>query len=213
MNDVASALPFASTRLVLLSRSEILGKAVRQHLQSIPHCSVVLQGSCHAMTDAVDLVLLDAGSYALDECLGHLRSLHHQTVALINAAPERAWRLVEARPSIKGVFYPTTAPHNFTKGLKEVLAGGDWLPRSLMEKLVRRYRQLSQSHGALGQLSARELEIMQLAGKGLSNAAIAAELHLSTHTVKSHVHNALHKLGASNRAQGAAIVLGAGASA
>jgi len=50
-------------------------------------------------------------------------------------------------------------------------------------------------------------QILALAGKGLSNSEIAEHLHLSTHTIKSHIHNALGKLGASNRAQGASLVL------
>ena len=61
---------------------------------------------------------------------------------------------------------------------------------------------------AIDDLSVREKQILALAGKGLSNSEIADRLHLSTHTIKSHIHNALSKLGASNRAQGASLVLG-----
>ncbi|MHB8820621.1 MAG: response regulator transcription factor, partial [Pseudomonadaceae bacterium] len=42
-----------------------------------------------------------------------------------------------------------------------------------------------------------------LAGKGLSNAEIAEQLSLSPHTIKSHIHNLLRKIGASNRAEAA----------
>lgn len=50
-------------------------------------------------------------------------------------------------------------------------------------------------------LSARESEIASLMRKGLSNAAIAAELNLSLSTVKTHVRNVLRKRGVSSRGE------------
>jgi len=50
-------------------------------------------------------------------------------------------------------------------------------------------------------LSDREREIVRLVGSGLSNEAIAQALFLSPHTVRTHVRNALRKLGVSTRAQ------------
>lgn len=50
-------------------------------------------------------------------------------------------------------------------------------------------------------LSDREVEVLDLAGKGLTNRDIAARLGLSEHTVARHVANARNKLGAANRAE------------
>jgi LuxR family maltose regulon positive regulatory protein len=50
-------------------------------------------------------------------------------------------------------------------------------------------------------LSDRELEVLQLLAKGLSNQEIATRLYLSIHTVKVHARNIYGKLGVSNRAQ------------
>jgi non-specific serine/threonine protein kinase len=55
-------------------------------------------------------------------------------------------------------------------------------------------------------LSDRELEVARLVADGLANKAIAAQLHLSTRTVESHVRHALGKLGLENRTQLAAWV-------
>ena len=52
-----------------------------------------------------------------------------------------------------------------------------------------------------GPLSGRELEVAGLVARGLSNKAIAAELHISTRTAQNHVQHILTKLGASNRTQ------------
>ncbi|RUV83227.1 LuxR family transcriptional regulator, partial [Mesorhizobium sp. M1A.F.Ca.IN.020.32.1.1] len=53
-------------------------------------------------------------------------------------------------------------------------------------------------------LTARESEVVNLIADGMSNAAIAAELRLSEHTVKRHVANILLKLDLPSRAAAAA---------
>ncbi len=50
-------------------------------------------------------------------------------------------------------------------------------------------------------LSARELEVLALLGKGKSNREVAAELAITEATVKGHVSNILVKLGATDRTQ------------
>jgi DNA-binding CsgD family transcriptional regulator len=52
-----------------------------------------------------------------------------------------------------------------------------------------------------GPLSERELEVAGLVARGLSNKAIAAELHISSRTAQNHVQHILTKLGVSNRTQ------------
>jgi DNA-binding CsgD family transcriptional regulator len=56
-------------------------------------------------------------------------------------------------------------------------------------------------------LSERECEVMTLVASGLQSGDIAERLFLSPETVKSHVHNALGKLGAHTRAHAVAIAL------
>lgn len=56
-------------------------------------------------------------------------------------------------------------------------------------------------------LTEREREVMTLVASGLQSADIAERLFLSPETVKSHVHNALNKLGAHTRAHAVAIAL------
>jgi DNA-binding NarL/FixJ family response regulator len=53
-------------------------------------------------------------------------------------------------------------------------------------------------------LSDRELEIVEVIGKGLTNQEIAAELFISLSTVKTHLASIQHKLGVRNRVEIAA---------
>ncbi|OBK13612.1 ATP-binding protein [Mycobacterium asiaticum] len=50
-------------------------------------------------------------------------------------------------------------------------------------------------------LTDSELKVIQLIADGATNRAVAQQLHLSPHTVKTHVHNAFAKLGITSRAQ------------
>lgn len=63
-----------------------------------------------------------------------------------------------------------------------------------------------ESGGRLG-LTEREREVMTFVASGLQSTEIAERLFLSPETVKSHVHNAMGKLGAHTRAHGVAIAL------
>jgi DNA-binding NarL/FixJ family response regulator len=81
----------------------------------------------------------------------------------------------------------------------------NWSPRMAHALFCRlaelgHQRALEQSYD-LGTLSSREFEILELVARGLSNKQIAAQLCVSAHTVKNHVHNILEKLNVERRWQ------------
>ena len=57
----------------------------------------------------------------------------------------------------------------------------------------------------VGQLSAREVDVLRLLGEGLTNAEIAGRLFISPKTAGHHVSHILTKLGVTNRSQAAAV--------
>ena len=56
-------------------------------------------------------------------------------------------------------------------------------------------------HPSLASLTERERQVLVLVAAGLSNHAIAEQLHVSPWTVKTHVNRIMTKLGARDRAQ------------
>jgi DNA-binding NarL/FixJ family response regulator len=61
--------------------------------------------------------------------------------------------------------------------------------------------------GSEGVLSARELEILLLAARGLSNQQIAARVRLAEGTVKRHLTNTYHKMGVGSRSEATRMAL------
>jgi DNA-binding NarL/FixJ family response regulator len=91
-----------------------------------------------------------------------------------------------------------------------VAAKGDALlapaiTRRLIEEFVRRPLPGSGPPAELSQLTERELEVLKLIARGLSNAEIASTLFLSEATVKTHITHVLTKLNLRDRVQ--AVVL------
>jgi two-component system nitrate/nitrite response regulator NarL len=72
--------------------------------------------------------------------------------------------------------------------------------------LARERRVPPRSAAAPAQLTARELQVVDLVERGMSNKEIARELCIELPTVKNHVHRILDKLGVCRRADAAALV-------
>jgi DNA-binding CsgD family transcriptional regulator len=84
----------------------------------------------------------------------------------------------------------------------EALADARRVGRELRRLGVER-RIVSQPRAKTGwdSLTDSELTIVNLIAQGVTNRSVAEQLHLSLHTVKTHVHNAFAKLGVNSRAQ------------
>jgi DNA-binding NarL/FixJ family response regulator len=114
------------------------------------------------------------------------------------------------RAGASGFLLKDVPPEQLVAGIRAV-AGGDALlapsvTRRVIEEFVRRPPASARSlPPQLADLTARELEVLKLIARGLSNAEIAKELFVSETTVKTHVAHVLTKLGLRDRVQ--AVVL------
>jgi DNA-binding NarL/FixJ family response regulator len=113
------------------------------------------------------------------------------------------------RAGASGFLLKNAPPEQLVSAVRTVAAGEALLApaitRRLIEEFVARPRTGAGLPSPTGDLSQRELEVLRLIARGLSNAEIGARLFISEGTVKTHVTRILAKLGLRDRVQ--AVVL------
>ena len=95
-----------------------------------------------------------------------------------------------------GFLLKDVSPEHLVAAVRLVRCGDALLAPSITRRLVERFAPASGGGGARGlaALTPRELEVLGLVARGLSNAELAATLTLSEATVKTHVARILAKL-------------------
>jgi DNA-binding NarL/FixJ family response regulator len=130
-------------------------------------------------------------------------------------ADELVVRALEAGAT--GFLLKDTPPGEIVRAITAVHAGESMLSPSIARRLVAMVAgdglagaARAEARSKLAALTDRERDVALAIGRGLSNADIAAELHISVGTVKSHTTALLSKLSAENRVQIALLVQRAG---
>jgi DNA-binding NarL/FixJ family response regulator len=113
------------------------------------------------------------------------------------------------RAGASGFVLKDVAPEELLAGIRTIAEGESLLSpsvtRQLIEAFVRDHPTTPQPPPGLEELTTRELEILGLIARGLSNAEIAETLIVSGSTIKTHVARILYKLNLRDRVQ--AVVL------
>jgi DNA-binding NarL/FixJ family response regulator len=111
------------------------------------------------------------------------------------------------RAGASGFLLKGGEPAELLNAIRVVAAGESLLTPSVTRRLIEAYvsqpspAEAPASPPGLDELTAREHEVLALIAEGLSNMEIAARLHLSPLTAKTHVSRILGKLGARDRVQ------------
>ena len=111
------------------------------------------------------------------------------------------------RAGASGFLLKDAPEEQLVSGIRIVAGGASLFAPAVTRRLIERFaaRAPPAPPPALGELTPRELEVLRLIARGLSNAEIAAELVVSEHTAKTHVAHILDKLDLRDRVQ--AVVL------
>lgn len=108
------------------------------------------------------------------------------------------------RAGASGYLLKDSDPSTLGASLRSVLAGGGALSPTIVARVLEEFRapskrRFGRKSTAAARLSAREWEVMQLLGQGMSTDEVAGRLYLSPTTVRVHVSTVLKKLRVTDR--------------
>jgi NarL family two-component system response regulator LiaR len=108
-------------------------------------------------------------------------------------------------PAIKagalGYLLKDSEPADLVEAIQQVHRGEPSLPPSIAQKVLKELRHPSARPPTPDPLTDREMEVLRLVAKGLTNPEIAQRLVITEATVRTHVSNILSKLHLANRVQ------------
>jgi two-component system, NarL family, response regulator LiaR len=108
-------------------------------------------------------------------------------------------------PAIKagalGYLLKDSEPEDLVEAIQQVHRGEPSLPPAIAQKLLKELRCPSARPPTPDPLTDREMEVLRMVAKGLTNPEIARRLVISEATVRTHVSNILSKLHLANRVQ------------
>ena len=158
-----------------------------------------------------NILLLDLGlrNHSSLEIVKAVKSDFPETkVIVMDLAPTESDILMCVRAGVSGFVLKGATTADFLKTIRSVAHGKKVFPQlmtgSLFSQIVEQANTTSLPAPRIIEavrMTKRERQVIELIADGLSNKEIAINLHLSTYTVKSHVHNILEKLLLRSRVQ------------
>ncbi|MEU9403737.1 response regulator transcription factor [Streptomyces sp. NPDC048242] len=210
-------------RVVVVDDEPMVCGFLRTILGSAPDIEVVDEAHDGAAgLDAVrrgrpDVVLMDLRMPGMDgltaiEHLGRLPDPPHTLVLTTFDADQYVLRALRAGAT--GFLVKSTPPEELIGLVRTAAQGHTVLSPSAARRLIAASTDRLSAHDRardlVATLTERELQVLTGLGEGLSNAHIAARLHLSEATVKGYVSRTLEKLGCANRTQAGLVAHDAG---
>ncbi|WP_431959597.1 response regulator [Actinacidiphila sp. bgisy160] len=214
-------------RLLLVDDDPLVRAGLRMMLGGAPDVEVVAEAADGGQVAALvrehspDVVLMDIRMPTVDglaatEALRAVPGAPEVIVLTTFNTDEHVLRALRAGAA--GFVLKDTAPREIVEAVRKVAAGEPVLSPAVTRQLIAQVAGSdAETRGVraaarrrLASLGGREHEVALAIGEGRSNAEIAAGLHMSVPTVKTHVSRILGKLGLNNRVQIALLVHDAG---
>jgi DNA-binding NarL/FixJ family response regulator len=203
-------------RILLIEDNRLLREGIAELLKKQPDMNVVTTvGNGENILALIDkqkpnLVLLDLGLRSQNSL--HIVKLVKKDypevkIIVMDLIPLQADIFEFVQAGVSGFMLKDISVSEFLKTIRSVMEGTQVLPPHLTGSL---FSQIVEhainglSPGKLNEsimMTKRERQVIELIADGNTNKEIAQKLHLSTYTVKSHVHNILEKLALNTRVQ------------
>jgi DNA-binding NarL/FixJ family response regulator len=151
-----------------------------------------------------DIVIMDINLPGINgiDCLKQVKDKSPDTQFMMFTVYENDEKVFEAlKAGASGYLLKNTGLVQLIESLKELHNGGSPMSANIARKLVTVFRDKEKAAEPVAILSNRENEILQLLTKGLLYKEIAEQLHISTNTVRQHIHKIYEKLHVQNRTE------------
>jgi DNA-binding NarL/FixJ family response regulator len=206
-----------SVRVLLVDDQSLIRTGFRMILEAEEDIEVV--GECADGTQAIDSVKrLRPDVVLMDIRMPEMDGIEATRRISADATPDNPVRVLmlttfdldeyvydALRAGASGFLLKDVPADQLAGGIRLVAEGDSLLAPSVTRRLIEEFSKTQRADApppaSFDELTARELEVLRLIARGMSNAEIAAELFVSETTVKTHVTRVLLKLGVRDRVQ------------
>ncbi|MBN1375922.1 MAG: response regulator transcription factor [Dehalococcoidia bacterium] len=159
-----------------------------------------------------DVVLMDLKMPIMDgvEATRQIRKKYPEVkVLVLTTFDEDEWLFAAIQAGASGYLLKDTPREEVVRAIKGTAGGKTYVDPAVAGRVLRQASSPQKQEASLitGKLTQREVEVLRLLARGLSNADIADRLFLSEGTVRNHVSAILAKLGVADRTQAAVIAI------
>lgn len=206
-------------RVVIADDQALVRTGFRKILESEPDIAVV--GEAQDGGEAVeqtqlqrpDVVLMDIRMPRMDGLEATRRIAGRARVLILTTFDVDEYVYEALRAGASGFLLKDTQADHLVTGVRVVAQGDSLLAPSITRRLIEQFARRpapTARPDSLSELTPRELEILQLVARGLSNREIADDLVLGEATVKTHVTRILRKLALRDRVQAVVVAYESG---
>src|SRR5881392_2505696 len=197
-------------RMVIVDDHPLFRKGLQELIHS--DSSFVVCGEAGNASEAMevirklgpDLVIVDLSLPGANgiELIKNIRAEFSKLpVLILSMHDESLYALRALRAGAQGYVMKQEALENVIVAIREVLAGRPYLSSDMSAKLITNFASGTNEANPTDKLSDRELEILELIGKGRDVREIAKALHISAKTVETHRAHIKEKLNLKNARQ------------
>lgn len=159
-----------------------------------------------------DLVLMDLKMPGMSgvEATRRIRARHPETrILVLTTYDDDQWVFDAIRAGAAGYLLKDTPREKVVEAIRGTVMGKAFVDPEVAGKLLAQvaHEQVKPTTTITDKLSEREVDVLRLLARGLSNTEIAGQLHLSEGTVRNHVSAIFAKLEVADRTQAAIIAI------
>ena len=184
----------------LFRRGLIMLLSVEDGIDVVGEASDGVAATELAASTVPDVVLMDVRMpkrSGIEACLTIKDAAPSAKILMLTVSEEEADLYEAVKNGASGYLLKDSSIEEVAQGIRVVAEGQSLISPSMAAKLIDEFKTMSRpdrSQGPALKLTERELDVLRLVAKGLSNRDVAHRLAISENTVKNHVRNMLEKL-------------------